>query len=132
MDFVLTWDGAGPEDLLIVVSGPTTPDALQDMAAATVSSPHFRDEMHVLIDYRRARFADMSSADVRRQAAHLAKNGRKIGSHRAALVMGSQVDYGIMRQLEAMVDDRVPYVIQAFLDISEARAWLTADAARRS
>lgn len=89
-----------------------------------VSRPGWRPGTDVLFDHRQLSFGD---ADLKAMylagGNHLAYDDR-IGSGRAAILMGSLSDYGRGRQFEMLTDERISARLCIFLDPAEALDWL--------
>ncbi len=84
----------------------------------------FRPGLNSVFDVRTGRL-DLSSSDVHRLVGlldrHLERRGG--GGFRCAIVVASDIDFGISRMIE-MVADQVPFESRVFRSMTDAELWV--------
>jgi hypothetical protein len=122
MDFELQW-GGDPEDLLVTASGIATVEDFVPLKTA-IADPRWRPPMRVLLDFRQVDWSRMSAADVERRVGLLVQNTDRIGRCYTAVAVTRDLDYGMVRMQQALSERRVPYELEVFRSVDEARGWL--------
>ena len=104
------------------VSGAMTFEELSAMLEALYADPQFEAQHNVLWDVRGAALTNFSSTEVR----HISDlvQGQWRGA-KAALVVGSDADYGMARMYEMHLASGAPGKVRVFRDLEEAHAWVT-------
>lgn len=93
--------------------------AYRDMLA----HPEFRPGMDALWEFVDVEGPALSADDVRRLVAVQRENVARRGAARVAIVVGRELDYGIVRMYEALVHV-VPQTVRPFRDRAAAERWL--------
>ncbi len=83
----------------------------------------FRPGMSFLVDFRGASLRSMSTEDLRRVGVHGAEVSKGWGDHRSAVVVATDLDYGLSRMF-SVLGDRPGLELRIFRDASDARDWL--------
>jgi hypothetical protein len=104
------------------VSGELTFEMLSAMLEATYADPQFRPEHNVLWEVRGAALTNFSSTEVRNISELV--QGQWRGA-KAALVVGSDADYGMARMYEMHLASGSSGEVRVFRDLEEAHAWVT-------
>ena len=130
MEHEITW-GGDPEDVYVTISGVATVEGLDIWVQELLADPGFRPGLRVLVDERRLDWSQMHSEDIERRVDLIAKDTARFGDAYAAMVVGTQVDYGVTRIEQAHVDSRPELRprLRVFLSVEEAREWLRERAA---
>jgi hypothetical protein len=123
LEFALSWDG-DPEDLLVTTWGMATPDGIRAYRQAINTHNRLRPGLLILIDHRRLDWSQMSTAEIRKQSELFPQDAERLGPASLAVVMGSTVDFGLMRMLHGQIPGDVQLQAAVFYSIEEARAWL--------
>ena len=123
LEFELLWDG-DPEDLLVTTWGAATPEGIRAHREAINENERLRPGMLILIDHRRLDWSGMSTPEIRAQSALFPRDAERLGAASLAVVMGSSVDYGLMRMLHAQIPGNMQLDAAIFTTIEDARAWL--------
>lgn len=130
MDFELKW-GGDPEDLVVTASGIATAEDLAPLHAA-IADERWRPPMRVLLDYRLVDMGQMSPDEVERRVDLLVQNADRIGRCHTAVVVTTSADFGMVRMQQALSERRVPYKLEVFRTIDDARNWLREIAAEKA
>ena len=125
MGYEITW-GGDPEDARVATWGAATIEGLDAWVQEGLSDPRYQSGMHVLIDHRRLDWGALSPANVHERIELFARSAARLDSARAAVVMGSPVDFGIARMEQAYIAMHPDLEIEigVFLSIEDARQWL--------
>lgn len=103
------------------ISGHVDTDELVRALEGCVGHRDFRPGLNGIADLRRARY-DARSEDIKRLAELMAMHRDRIGSSRTAIVVSSDVAYGLSRMYQAFADD-TSIQTRIFRDIDEAERW---------
>ncbi|MGZ4398821.1 MAG: hypothetical protein ACXVZ1_10460 [Gaiellaceae bacterium] len=122
MNFTLRW-GGDPENLLVTMSSFMEVEDLEALQEA-LADARWRSAMRILLDERDVDWSRMSASDVERRAGFLARGVERLGGCRTAVVVSRDLDFGMVRMEQAQVERRVPYELEVFRSIEDARAWL--------
>lgn len=125
MEHEISWGGA-PEDARVTTWGTATLEGLDAWVQEGLSDPRYRSGMHVLIDHRRLDLSGLSAANVHERIELFARSVARLDTARAAVVMGSPVDFGIARMEQAYIAMHPDLQIEigVFLSVEDARQWL--------
>lgn len=112
------------DDIAIVeVEGSLTIDALVAMIDALNSHPRHRDGMNALFDLRRADLFSIHPKDFA-QAFDVHIKHRERLARKAAIVVSSDLDFGMVRVWDAKVSMMSGQRREVFRDMNAALAWL--------
>lgn len=104
------------------VTGRLTPEELLAHLHDFTADSAFRPGLHAFVDCRETDVGS-SSDDVRRMASDVRANGRELGTGRCAILVASDVQFGMVRVFEAFVGD-TSMEFRTFRAVDEARQWL--------
>ncbi len=108
--------------LVVVREGQTSGDEEEDSFRARKSDPALAPGLPVLVDSRKVDPAD-SIETIRHVAAIIQNNALKLRCGRTALLVGSDVEYGMARMFMALTEPIHPHTA-VFRDYDEALTWL--------
>ena len=123
MLYDIVW-GGDPEDVLLTTRGRVSVGDLHEMIRAGLADSRFREGMKILIDHTQATWWSLSNEEILSRAELIRSDAERIGRQRMAFVMGSNVDLGIGRMLQAYISDLSRIQFEVFGTAVEARAWL--------
>lgn len=104
------------------VKGDLTVEEIRASMAEMVASPDYRPDMRGLIDLRGVTKL-LTTEDTGRLAQTIKSTPNLVGRSRRALLVGSDLSYGMYRMFEALVSGgNAEY--RVFRDETEAREWL--------
>jgi hypothetical protein len=109
--------------LFVTRSGQTSPDEEEASFRARKEDPLVAPGIPVFVDTRDVDPPD-SPETIKRIAYNVAKNAARLECGRTALLVGSDVQYGMARMFMAMTELVHPHV-EVFRDETAALAWLT-------
>ena len=107
-----------------VVTGPIDVDELINVLQAIYGATDFDPEMNVFWDLQKADSSAVSSDDVYRLKKYVSNKWGRGGNSRAALVVSREVDFGMSRMYQIMMEGDNPSKIKVFKDLHEAEQWL--------
>ena len=118
--------GGDPEDATITTWGTATIEGLNAWVQEGLADSRYRPGMHVLIDHRQLDWSGLSPEDVHKRVELFARDAAVLDSARAAVVMGTPVEFGIARMEQAYVEleAELKIKIRIFFSIEDARGWL--------
>ena len=90
-------------------------------------TPDFDLGMRALWDLREADFSALLPSDIRSIMDCVGKRWGKDGSGRAAIVTSRDLDYGMSRMFQIMLEGETTSKVSVFKDISDAQVWLEAE-----
>ena len=125
MEYVIEWDGDGPEDIRVETSGPVDVDVLDAMVEEALADPRFRPNMQILVDHTRASWSGVGGDEIRRRASLLLAKADRIGPQRVAFVVSGRVDLGVARMLAAYTATAAALEVKLFPTVPAAREWFT-------
>jgi hypothetical protein len=109
----------------VTLSGTFAIDRWKDAYDQTLTHPDFRPGMNTLWDFRGAVDIHLlSTQDLHAVAAEVVERVDKRGAGRSALVMNRDVDFGMARMYEMMMDGMTALTVRVFRDMHEAESWL--------
>jgi hypothetical protein len=120
--YEIRWGGE-VEDVRVTYAGPASTEEAIESFRALRASAKYRPGLRVLLDHRAADWTNVTAADIRRRAEAVLAGAPDDG-HVVATVVDRKLAFGLMRMLQAFVDDRLTTVEQLFYDVESARAWL--------
>lgn len=123
MDWTVELSG-GDRHAVVTTSGTFDVADHLRMIEDIVSRPGWRPGTDVLFDHRGLSFGDADLRAMYQASANHLLNDARIGSGKAAILMGSLSDYGRGRQFELLTADRASATLRVFLDEAEALDWL--------
>ena len=91
---------------------------------AYLSSEYWRPGINVLVDFRQVIFDFTRLDELRKSVRFNAENQDKYGSSRIAYVVKSQRDFGVVRQIKALMECYTETKVMPFMEESEAINWL--------
>jgi hypothetical protein len=106
-----------------VTGSPTLEDILEALQAI-YALPDYRADANVLWDLREAELEGFSKGAVHYLANFVGKNWVKQETTRAALVVARDVDYGLARMYEQLLQTQNVGQVMIFRDVDEAMDWL--------
>jgi hypothetical protein len=122
----ITYSFDAAQDLIhTAVTGDVRPGAIEDHLRAICAEPWF--PAPALVDTRLAE-ANISSAEIRAVVEVFRKLGPRFNHAAIAVIVGSDVAFGLVRMIELMLDDVI--TITPFRDTASALAWLAESRAR--
>jgi hypothetical protein len=122
----ITW-GGDPEDAGITTWGTATAEGLDVWVQEALSDSRFHAKMRLLVDHRQLDWSGLSSDDVHERVKLFANDAAHLDSARLAVVMGTQVDFGMARMEQAYIDidPDLKMKTRVFFTIEDAREWLS-------
>jgi hypothetical protein len=124
MDYQIEW-GGDPEDVHVTTSGDASVADLDAMVQEGLTDPRFRDGMKILIDHSQTRWWALSNDDLRRRADLVIEDADALGHQKIAFVVGSEMDIGVTRRLQAFVAEIEQLELEIFASLEAARDWLS-------
>lgn len=107
------------------VRGKLVFDLLMKKLGEIYSLPGFKADMHALWDLREADLSAFTTAEVHRVKDYVKKRWGKKGVSRAALVVEGDMDYGLSRMYEMLMESETSSEVRVFRDFDEALQWVT-------
>ena len=87
-------------------------------------APEYRDGLRVLLDYRGLDWAGLSAAKMRQIAEAFNRLPPSSHRHRVASVVDRKVAFGLLRVVQAYINEEIRTEGDFFYDLETARAWL--------
>lgn len=106
-----------------IITGPLM---LKEIKLATLelyNDPHFQTTMNILVDLRNGTVRNLSQQDIEEFVALNIQMGHRRGAGHSAIVAFRDIDFGIARQLQSMLDN-TPRKLGVFRDYQLAVEWL--------
>ena len=88
------------------------------------NSDDINPAMNVLWDLREADFSKVSTLGVREVMEFVSKNWGTADKSKAALIVSKELDYGLSRMYQLLMDNTSSSTISIFKDKDEAEVWL--------
>ena len=107
-----------------VVTGAIDVHELINVLQAIYDARDFDPEMNVFWDLQNADSSAVSSDDVYTLQKYVSNKWGQGGYSRAALVVSREVDFGMSRMYQIMMEGNNPSKIKVFKDFHEAEQWL--------
>lgn len=105
--------------------GPITPEVLEALVEELSRDPERTHSGHALYDLRGATVSGLAEDDLREFVARIAALS-PTKERRVAIVVGSDVDFGIARMYQTLASLRFEQSRRVFRDYDEAMTWLRA------
>ena len=121
MQWTITDEG---EYVLITIVGRFNHPPHERLVADLASRPFWRPGRRILYDNRNLDLDGAKLETMARAADIHVDMKESFGNSRTAVLMGSPASFGVGRQFEALVDQRMDTVVRIFLDEDEAVDWL--------
>ncbi len=114
-----------PEKFAIAVrtKGEYTNEGLRAMITDILSDARWKPDMHAFFDHRELDLAKSDFDEMMKASGVHMEHDDHIGNGRAALLFSGDVNYGIGRIYESIMDGKSKAQIQVFTDEQEARKW---------
>lgn len=113
--------------VLFEINGEFTLAAYLEAMNEFQQSEHFRPGIHAIWDFRKLTGASIRDEDLRTIAEYQKKIASTRGpSWKAALVVASDLSYGLSKVFEAY-SDTAPNQVMVFRNMKEAEAWILSD-----
>jgi len=109
------------------VQGEITLVRLRNALAEVYARPDYRPDSSSLWDLRKATTQHISGAEVQSIASMVKKHWGTTGAPRSALVVSTDLDYGMARVYEILMAGDIAPQVRVFRDLEEAKAWLTCE-----
>ena len=126
MESEIIW-GGDPEDVRVRTSGVATVEGFSSWLLEGLSDPRKRSGLRVIIDHRQLDTSGMRIEDVERRVEIAAKEAPRFTDIHVAVVVGREVEFGILRMLESLFEARseLRSILRVFRSIEQARSWLS-------
>lgn len=112
--------------VLTTASGTLTDDDVLQFKARLVRDPDFRPGMKELSDIRNITRLDVTAAGIRAMVEQDQRDRAVVASHRLALVVSKDLDFGMARMYQTLTESTMKNV-GVFRDIDKANAWLQSE-----
>jgi hypothetical protein len=110
---------------LHTVTGAVEKDAVLARLSEIYSRSDFDPDMNVLWDLREADLSSFSSADIETVRDFVGERWGTGGTSRAALIVSRDVDFGLSRMYQMLLEGYTSSSVQVFRDYDEAFNWIT-------
>jgi len=110
-----------------VVTGLIDVREVAEYLKGLYASSGSNSEMNVFWDLQGADFSAVSSEDIRSLMAYVGKIWGQGGRSKAALVVSNDLDFGLSRMYQIMMEGATSSTIEVFKDITAARRWIESD-----
>jgi len=110
-----------------VVTGRIDVREVAEYLKRIYASSDSNSEMSVFWDLQTADFSAVTSEDIRSLMAYVGKIWGKGGKSKAALVVSNDLDFGLSRMYQIMMEGATSSAIEVFKDIDAAKEWIEAD-----
>jgi len=107
-----------------VVHGMLDIDELTIQLRKTYSAQGYDPDMDVIWDLREANFSAIEASEVKSFMEFVRKYWGVGGESKAALVVSGDLDYGLSRMYEILMDGETTSTITVFKNIDEATKWI--------
>jgi len=107
-----------------VVHGMLDIDELTVQLREIYSSQEYDPDMDVVWDLREADFSAIKASEVKSFMEFVRKHWGVGGKSRAALVVSRDLDYGLSRMYEILMEGATTSTITVFKNIDEAKQWI--------
>lgn len=125
MEHEIEW-GGDPEDIYVTTRGVATVEGLNAWMQEVLADPRYRPGLRALLDHRELDWSRLNAGEVERRVELVAKDVSRFGDAHVASVVARQVDYGVARMMQSLLDARpeLRSRLRIFHSIEEARSWL--------
>lgn len=110
----------------VTLEGETAAEGILAAVEDLVNHPRWRPGYHALFDNRKLCGAGVPNDGVEKISYRFISLKERLGNGRCALVMGTEIDFGLGRAWEMITEDEVDMSIQIFREIGNALAWIEA------
>lgn len=110
------------------MSGRVTREELTAKLREIYTTPGFQPDMNSLWDCRAADFSAVQAADIQLIRDLVEEHWGTAGKSRSALIVATDLDFGISRIYEFYVEDTSTNQVRVFRDYEEAYDWVTSSA----
>ena len=110
--------------VVVAVDGEPSVDEISEAVDEICRLPEYHLNPRVVWDLRRGGVAHLSPDELHQIARFLSEKRADLRRVRVALLVGREVDYGVLRMLGVFLSDE-PLEDQVFRDAEAAWAWLT-------
>lgn len=107
-----------------VITGPLMLNEIKQATVNLYSDPHFQATMNILVDLRNGTVRNLSQNDIEEFVALNVQMGQQRGAGNTAIVTARDIDFGIARQLQSMLDN-TSRKLGVYRDYQAAVDWLT-------
>jgi hypothetical protein len=107
-----------------VLSGVVTQEEIEEGLAKAYARPDFRPEADILCDIRDADLRGMSRDVIRDIVGFVSARRSDYPQSRTAVVVGRDLDFGLARMYEQLIESVYPANVTVFRDLDEAQGWL--------
>ena len=108
----------------VVFRGTGNFDAFVEAFGRMINHPEFRPGMNALWDLRNASLARIGTSEMRRMVEWAQRHTPKRDGARVAMLVRRDVDFGVSRIAEPLIEARLSVQYQVFRDEAEALAWV--------
>jgi hypothetical protein len=123
VDFTIRWGGTA-EDVSVCYRGAPDPEAMVASFLMLRDAPEYRDGLRILLDYRTVDWTGLSAAEMQQVAEAFNRAPRSSHRHRVASVVDRKLAFGLLRVVQAHIDEEMESEGGFFYDFESARAWL--------
>lgn len=106
-----------------IVTGPLMLNEIKQATVQLYSDPHFHPSMNILVDLRNGTVRNLSQQDIEDFVAMNVQMGQQRGAGYSAIVTARDIDFGIARQIQSMLDS-TSRRLGVFRDYQAAVDWL--------
>ena len=110
-----------------IVSGAIDVNELIKYLKGIYDASNFNSEMNVFWNLQKADSSTVSSKDVDILSEYVGKQWGKGGKSKAALVVSHDLDYGMSRMYQMMMEGSTSSEVVVFKDINKAKEWIEAE-----
>src|SRR5262245_40949323 len=114
---------AAQKNIRVIATGELSPEELVDLHHRFAGSPEVRPDFSILLDLRQARGEGFTTEGVRTLAALAALPTRLDPASRRAVVVRSDLGFGVARMYGLRRGDRIT-AFEVFRDLEEAERWI--------
>jgi hypothetical protein len=113
--------------LTLRATGKFSVASFEKMIIDILSDKRWLPGMDCLIDHSTLDLSETSSDHIKAAADIHKRYNAQVGQGRIAVVLGSEVDFGLGRMYEMFVESAVLATVRSFRTADEAREWLAED-----
>lgn len=106
-----------------IITGPLMLNEIKQATIQLYSDPHFRPDMNILVDLRNGTIKNLSQHDIEAFVAMNVQMGQQRGAGYSAIVTSRDIDFGIARQIQSMLDN-TSRRLNVFRDYQSGVDWL--------
>jgi hypothetical protein len=113
--------------VLLRVTGDVTLSAITAFIQELLEPPFVELTYDVLIDFREGDFRELTSDHIYSLVDYLGRAADILPEIRHAIIVGQQLQYGMVRMFQLLADDNPGLTCRVFYDEAEARRWLAGE-----